>query len=176
MFSAKAVFFFVRSFHHLSQKCAHLFLDKNFFMQNQKLLYDHRVLKGNLNCCIDLIFNYYVVAHIMKLQTLVNFLRQELLIINSFFWLFSQFIFCCNISVLRRNEQDGVGLEDIDALQLELEALLSATVVRKLTLKEEVKILANIEKYRGQGKSFKRVKKVLASKLHNNLSFKQWWL
>ena len=107
----------------------------------------------------------------MKLQTLVNFLRQELLIINSFFWLFSQFIFCCNISVLRRNEQDGVGLEDIDALQLELEALLSATVVRKLTLKEEVKILANIEKYRGQGKSFKRVTKVSAFEALQQLVF-----
>jgi hypothetical protein len=66
-------------------------------------------------------------------------------------------------TVLRRNEQDGVGLEDIDALQLELEALLSATVVRKMTLKEEVKILNNIEKYKGQGKSYKRVRLLLLS-------------
>ena len=97
----------------------------------------------------------------MKLQTLVNFFRQELLIIFNI----------CNISVLRRNEQDGVGLEDIDALQLELEALLSATVVRKLTLKEEVKILANIEKYRGQGKSFKRVKKSFSFEALQQLVF-----
>jgi hypothetical protein len=65
--------------------------------------------------------------------------------------------------VLRRSEQDGVGLEDIDALQLELEALLSATVVRKMTLKEEIKILNNIEKYKGQGRSFKRVRKLVFS-------------
>jgi transcriptional adapter 3 len=65
--------------------------------------------------------------------------------------------------VLRRSEQDGVGLEDIDALQLELEALLSATVVRKMTLKEEIKILNNIEKYKGQGRSFKRVRELVFS-------------
>ena len=61
--------------------------------------------------------------------------------------------------VVRRSEQDGIGLEDVDALQLELEALLSATVVRKMTLKEESKILNNIEKYKGQGRSLKRVRK-----------------
>ena len=62
--------------------------------------------------------------------------------------------------VLRRSEQDGVGLEDVDALQLELEALLSATVVRKMTLKEEIKILNNIEKYKGQGRSLKKVRSI----------------
>jgi len=63
------------------------------------------------------------------------------------------------LAVVRRSEQDGIGLEDVDALQLELEALLSATVVRKMTLKEESKILNNIEKYKGQGRSLKRVRK-----------------
>ena len=62
--------------------------------------------------------------------------------------------------VLRRSEQDGVGLEDVDALQLELEALLSATVVRKMTLKEEIKILNNIEKYKGQGRPLKKVRSI----------------
>ena len=60
-------------------------------------------------------------------------------------------------AVLRRNELDGIGLEDVDTLQLELEALLSATVVRKVTLKEETKVLSNIEKYKSGGKLHKRV-------------------
>ena len=47
-------------------------------------------------------------------------------------------------SVLKRNEQDGVGMEDIDALQMELEAMLSSTVVRKLALKEEYMFLFQI--------------------------------
>ena len=59
--------------------------------------------------------------------------------------------------VLRRSEHDGIGLEDVDTLQLELEALLSATVVRKFTLKEETKVLNNIEKYKSGGKLHKRV-------------------
>ena len=60
--------------------------------------------------------------------------------------------------VLKRSEQDGIGFEDVDTLQIELEALLSATVVRKLRLKEEIKILSNLERYKGQGKSHKRVR------------------
>ena len=59
--------------------------------------------------------------------------------------------------VLRRSEHDGIGLEDVDTLQLELEALLSATVVRKFTLKEETKVLSNIEKYKSGGKLHKKV-------------------
>ena len=59
--------------------------------------------------------------------------------------------------VLRRSEHVGIGLEDVDTLQLELEALLSATVVRKVTLKEETKVLSNIEKYKNGGKLHKRV-------------------
>lgn len=37
----------------------------------------------------------------------------------------------------------------MDTLQLELEAMLSASVVRKEALKEDIKILANIDKYKG---------------------------
>ena len=59
-------------------------------------------------------------------------------------------------SVLKRSEHDGIGMEDIDTLQMELEALLSSTVVRKMTLKDEVKVLCEAEKYRG--KYGKRVK------------------
>ena len=60
-------------------------------------------------------------------------------------------------SVLQRSEQDGIGFEDVDTLQLELEALLSATVVRKLTLRDEIKVLANVERYKGTNKSYKKV-------------------
>ena len=59
--------------------------------------------------------------------------------------------------VLRRSENDGIGFEDVDTLQLELEALLSATVVRKFTLKEESKVISNIEKYKSGGKLYKKV-------------------
>ena len=55
-------------------------------------------------------------------------------------------------SVLKRSDQDGVGMEDIDTLQMELEAMLSATVVRKMTLKEELDVIVNVERYKGQGK------------------------
>jgi transcriptional adapter 3 len=55
-------------------------------------------------------------------------------------------------SVLKRSESDGIGMEDIDTLQLELEALLSSTVVRKMSLREECKVLNEAEKYKGQGK------------------------
>jgi len=37
-------------------------------------------------------------------------------------------------AILNRAEDDGVGMEDLDALQLELEALLSAVVVRTRVL------------------------------------------
>ena len=57
-------------------------------------------------------------------------------------------------SVLKRNEQDGVGMEDIDALQMELEAMLSSTVVRKLALKEEYEVLQDFDRFKGQ--KFKR--------------------
>ena len=57
------------------------------------------------------------------------------------------------LSVLRRSESDGVGMEDLDTLQMELEAMLAAVVVKKNTLKEEVKVVQNIEKFKGSGKN-----------------------
>lgn len=51
--------------------------------------------------------------------------------------------------MLRRHESDGVTLEDIDTLQLELEAMLSTSVMRKGALKEDLKVLTNIDKYKG---------------------------
>jgi transcriptional adapter 3 len=47
-------------------------------------------------------------------------------------------------------------MEDIDTLQLELEALLSSTVVRKNTLREELTVLNDAEKYKGHGKFNKK--------------------
>ena len=67
------------------------------------------------------------------------------------------YYFYITFIVLRRSEHDGIGLEDVDTLQLELEALLSATVVRKFTLKEETKVVINLEKYKSGGKLHKRV-------------------
>ena len=64
----------------------------------------------------------------------------------------------CHFPVVQRSEADGIGFEDVDTLQVELEALLSATVVRKVTLKEEIKVLANVERYKGQSKGHKRVR------------------
>lgn len=61
-------------------------------------------------------------------------------------------------AVLKRSEQDGIGMEDIDTLQMELEAMLSSVVVRKMTLKEEVQVLSEAEKYKGSGKFNKRVR------------------
>ena len=43
--------------------------------------------------------------------------------------------------MLCRSESDGVMMEDVDALQLELEAMLAATVVKKRTVAHEVKII-----------------------------------
>ena len=48
-------------------------------------------------------------------------------------------------------------MEDIDALQMELEAMLSSTVVRKITLKEELDVLFDIDKYKGRGKLNRKV-------------------
>jgi len=55
-------------------------------------------------------------------------------------------------SVLRRSDADGVGMEDIDSLQLELESLLSAVVVRKSHIKEEMSLLQNIDKIKGKNR------------------------
>ena len=45
-----------------------------------------------------------------------------------------------------------VGLEDLDGLQQELEAMLSAAVSRKRHLRAEGDILANLDKYKGRQK------------------------
>jgi len=55
-------------------------------------------------------------------------------------------------SVMRRSDNDGVGMEDLDALQLEMETMLSAVVLRRNHLTEETSALQNIDKYKGKNK------------------------
>lgn len=51
-------------------------------------------------------------------------------------------------AVLARSEEDGVGMEDLDTLQLELEALLSCVAVRNRVIREEIKLLESAEEKR----------------------------
>ncbi|XP_012231198.1 transcriptional adapter 3-B [Linepithema humile] len=52
------------------------------------------------------------------------------------------------ISILKRSAEEGVGMEDLDELQLELETLLSAVVVRHRTLQDEITNLSSAEERR----------------------------
>ena len=54
-------------------------------------------------------------------------------------------------AVLQRDDANGVGLDDVDALQLELEALLAATVVKRSAVREEVSVIRDADKYAKQG-------------------------
>ena len=49
------------------------------------------------------------------------------------------------IAVLTRNDKEGVTMEDLDTLQLELEVLLSAAAVRIRALKGEVGALEHAD-------------------------------
>ena len=51
-------------------------------------------------------------------------------------------------TILQRNNDEGVGMEDLDILQLELETLLSSVVVRTRTLQEEIASLSSAEERR----------------------------
>uniref|UniRef100_A0A6V7LBC9 Transcriptional adapter 3 n=1 Tax=Bracon brevicornis TaxID=1563983 RepID=A0A6V7LBC9_9HYME len=51
-------------------------------------------------------------------------------------------------AILQRNQEEGVGMEDLDTLQLELETLLSSTVVRSRMLQEEISCLSSAEERR----------------------------
>ncbi|XP_035721557.1 transcriptional adapter 3-A-like [Vespa mandarinia] len=51
-------------------------------------------------------------------------------------------------SVLQRTTEDSVGMEDLDALQLELETLLSSVVVRHRMLQDEIASLSSAEERR----------------------------
>ncbi len=41
-----------------------------------------------------------------------------------------------------------ITLEDLDPLQLELEAMLAAAVAKKYSIEEEARVLDNVDKYR----------------------------
>jgi len=60
-------------------------------------------------------------------------------------------------SVLTRSDSDGIGMEDMDSLQQELERMLTNIMVRKLHLKEEVCSLQAVDKWGKNKKSGKRV-------------------
>ncbi|XP_034190361.1 transcriptional adaptor 3 [Osmia lignaria lignaria] len=51
-------------------------------------------------------------------------------------------------SILQRTAEEGVGMEDLDTLQLELEMLLSSVVVRHRMLQEEIANLSSAEERR----------------------------
>ena len=55
-------------------------------------------------------------------------------------------------NVLKKPQNEEIGLEDLDGLQLELELLLSSSVLKRRHFKEEVDILSNIDKYKGKVK------------------------
>ncbi|EZA55937.1 hypothetical protein DMN91_011231 [Ooceraea biroi] len=57
------------------------------------------------------------------------------------------------MSILKRTADEGVGMEDLDTLQLELEMLLSAVVVRHRVLQDEVANLSSVEERRGDRRS-----------------------
>lgn len=57
------------------------------------------------------------------------------------------------MSILKRTAEEGIGMEDLDALQLELETLLSAVVVRHRMLQDEIVSLSSAEERRGDRRS-----------------------
>ncbi|KAK0084617.1 hypothetical protein PV325_006725 [Microctonus aethiopoides] len=67
-------------------------------------------------------------------------------------------------SILQRTTDEGVGMEDLDILQLELETLLSSVVVRTRMLQEEITCLSSAEERRDKrsksGKSLSLEKKL----------------
>lgn len=73
-------------------------------------------------------------------------------------------------SILKRTAEEGVGMDDLDTLQLELETLLSAVVVRHRTLQDEIASLFSAEERRDRrsksGKSLSLIdKKIREEKL-----------
>lgn len=71
-------------------------------------------------------------------------------------------------NILKRSAEEGVSMEDLDTLQLELEMLLSAVVVRHRTLQDEIASLSSAEERRDRrsksGKSVPLLKKMREEK------------
>ena len=58
-------------------------------------------------------------------------------------------------NVIKRPQNEDIVLEDLDNLQLELESILSSSVIRRKQIKDELEVLTNLDKYKG------KVKKVI---------------
>jgi len=57
------------------------------------------------------------------------------------------------MNILKRTAEEGVGMEDLDTLQLEFETLLSTIVVRHRMLQDEIINLSSVEERRGERRS-----------------------
>ena len=55
-------------------------------------------------------------------------------------------------NIFKKPPSEDIGMEDLDGLQLEMERMLSNCVLRKKYFKEEIEVLANLEKYKGRSK------------------------
>lgn len=53
------------------------------------------------------------------------------------------YIFVFSFAVLSRSEEDGIGIEELDAIQTDLETLLAAAGLRLKQLENEKQILVN---------------------------------
>lgn len=61
---------------------------------------------------------------------------------------YNQFNILVYFLVLRRPKEEGVGVEDLDRLQIELEMLLSNVVLRQRTLHSEIEQMSTVEETR----------------------------
>lgn len=55
-------------------------------------------------------------------------------------------------NIIKRPQNEEIGMEDLDNLQLELESILSSTVINRKHIKDELDILSNLDKYKGKVK------------------------
>ncbi|KAK7788723.1 hypothetical protein R5R35_011013 [Gryllus longicercus] len=71
-------------------------------------------------------------------------------------------------AVLSRSDEEGVLMDDLDALQMELEALLSAVVVRSRVLQKEINTVTNNEeKHKRRGNFANRHRHTTKINVHN---------
>ncbi|KAL0118306.1 hypothetical protein PUN28_009152 [Cardiocondyla obscurior] len=75
-------------------------------------------------------------------------------------------------SILKRSAEEGVGMEDLDILQLELETLLSAVVVRHRTLQDEIASLSSAEERRDRRSKSNKSLSLLDKKARGEEKFK----
>ncbi|XP_012269456.2 transcriptional adapter 3-B [Athalia rosae] len=73
-------------------------------------------------------------------------------------------------SILQRSTEEGVGMEDLDTLQLELETLLSSVVVRCRLLQDEITNLSSAEERRDKKSKSVKGLSVLDKKIRDDKS------